>query len=193
MNNQRPRLTASTPVDDFVSWYWLKKELQQFCREQGLSTGGSKQELQSRIATFLKTGRAGKTTYRPAPQKATRPNEEGLSLDAVIPTGFTCTREARDFLIAHAGKAFKYTVMLQRYLKANPGITFRQLITEWLRQTKLKKAGTKHDIDEQFEYNRFTRDYFADPKNHWKSRKDCIAAWYTVRNARGTRKYRLSE
>ena len=54
----RPTLTEHTSIDDFASFYWLKEELVAFCRAQGLSTLGSKQDLSARIRQFLETGMA---------------------------------------------------------------------------------------------------------------------------------------
>lgn len=186
MKNKKMQLSNLISLDDFKNFYWLKKELQQFCREHGLSTTGGKQELQKRIEQFLQTGEVQHVAKRNELPRV-RLGKDKLSMSTVIPKGFTCTREARDFLIAHAGKDFKYSVALQRYLKANPGITFLDLIEEWKRQ---KKSRAKEPIGEQFEYNQFTRDFFADPKNKGKSRENCIAAWYMVRNSRGPRKYK---
>ena len=40
-------------IKDF---YWLKEELQSFCRENGISASGSKIEITDRIEIFLRTG-----------------------------------------------------------------------------------------------------------------------------------------
>lgn len=67
---------------------------------------------------------------------------------------------------------------MQKYIKQHPGITFADIITEYHRQLESKKTGElKTQIGSQFEYNQFTRSYFADPKNAGKSRRDCIIAW----------------
>lgn len=184
--SQRTILSPSIPIEDFRSFYWLKKELQNFCSKQGLSTSGSKHELQNGIEQFLNSGTIEKSNHK---VRQSISSEEELSLDTTVPQGFTCTRKARDFLIEHAGRKFKYTVALQRYIKTNPGITFRQLIDEWKRQANLKKAGLKTKIGSQFEYNQFTRDFFADHRNKGKSREEYIAAWYAVRSSRGPRKH----
>ncbi len=186
MKSERIKLNRTISVEDFLSFYWLKKELHKFCSDNGLSTAGSKHEIQDRIAQFLRTGTIKKPKQTSPPKKQ---SSVILSLNAVIPSGFTCTREARNFFIEHAGNDFKYTVLLQRYLKAHPGITFGQLIDEWKRLTAQKKAGLKTEIDSQFEYNQFTRDFFADPTNQGKTRADCIAAWRTARNRRGAHTY----
>lgn len=52
----RPKLTKTLNVDEFSDFYWLKEELQSFCRNNGISASGSKIELSERIETFLDTG-----------------------------------------------------------------------------------------------------------------------------------------
>jgi len=52
----RPLLTKDLPLDDFLHYYWLKEELQQFCRAHGLSASGSKLDITNRIYVYLQTG-----------------------------------------------------------------------------------------------------------------------------------------
>ena len=52
----RPELNITLSADDFRAFYFLKDELLQFCRDNGLSTAGSKLELAERIAVFLTSG-----------------------------------------------------------------------------------------------------------------------------------------
>ncbi len=49
----RPNLTKEISIKDFKDYYWLKEELQNFCRENGMSASGSKLEISDRIETFL--------------------------------------------------------------------------------------------------------------------------------------------
>lgn len=52
----RPQLTKDITIQDFKNFYWLKEELQLFCREHGISASGSKIEIAERIEVFLLTG-----------------------------------------------------------------------------------------------------------------------------------------
>ena len=52
----RPNLTKDISVESFKDFYWLKKELQSFCRKYGLSATGPKIEISDRIEIFLRTG-----------------------------------------------------------------------------------------------------------------------------------------
>ena len=64
--NERPELNKELDAITFRSFYYLKQELIDFCRENGLPTSGDKIELTDRIATFLDTGNAPAAT---TPQK----------------------------------------------------------------------------------------------------------------------------
>ena len=50
----RPELKENLNVQDFRNFYWLKEELQTFCRENGMSASGSKIEITDTIETFFK-------------------------------------------------------------------------------------------------------------------------------------------
>ena len=52
----RPELTKDIAIQDFKNFYWLKEELQHFCRQYDMSTCGSKIEIAERIEVFLSTG-----------------------------------------------------------------------------------------------------------------------------------------
>jgi len=52
----RPTLSKELNVQEFSDFYWLKEELQTFCRDNGISASGSKIEIADRIKTFLQTG-----------------------------------------------------------------------------------------------------------------------------------------
>lgn len=53
----RPSLTKSISLEDFQNYYWLKAELQTFCRENDLPASGSKIEITERISHYLHTGK----------------------------------------------------------------------------------------------------------------------------------------
>ncbi len=51
----RPELSRKLEEQTFRSYYYLKKELVEFCRENELPVSGGKIELTDRIAGFLDT------------------------------------------------------------------------------------------------------------------------------------------
>ena len=92
----RPNLTKEMSIKDFKDYYWLKEELQNFCRENGMSASGSKLEISERIETFLMTGEIKK----PMRKSRVNKNEElqsELSLDTVITENHRCSQDVRAF------------------------------------------------------------------------------------------------
>ena len=53
---ERPILDKSLKSETFQEYYYLKEELVQFCRDNGLPVSGGKIELTERIAHYLDTG-----------------------------------------------------------------------------------------------------------------------------------------
>jgi SAP domain-containing new25 len=50
---ERPPLSPSLDAVEFRRWYWLKQELVDFAKQEGLSASGDKPNLANRIALFL--------------------------------------------------------------------------------------------------------------------------------------------
>lgn len=51
--NARPALDSTLSASKFTAWYWLKAELQTYCRAHGLPMGGSKADLAQRVGAHL--------------------------------------------------------------------------------------------------------------------------------------------
>lgn len=56
MTEERPVLDKTLNSKTFQEFYYTKKELLDFCRENHISTSGGKLELAERIISFLDTG-----------------------------------------------------------------------------------------------------------------------------------------
>lgn len=112
---ERPILSRQPDSKTFRDYYYLKEELAEFCRENGLPVSGSKGELTDRIACFLDTGEI---------QKAWRKNKKSvvtgdISLDTVIEDNFVCSEKHRIFFKEHIGNSFSFNVAFQKWLKEN--------------------------------------------------------------------------
>lgn len=92
----RPELTKEINIEDFKRYYWLKEELQSFCRGQGIDANSSKIVLTNRISTNILTGEVGEIEEI-ASKSTVKQQQRGLSLDTVITDNHRCTQTARHF------------------------------------------------------------------------------------------------
>ncbi len=153
----RPNLTKEISVQCFKDYYWLKEELQLFCRENGISTSGSKIEISSRIERFLQTGEIQKP-IRKRRTKQVEP-QVTLSLDTVITENHRCSQHVREFFKTVIPN-FHFSTYIQNYFKNNVGKSYRDVVDAWYEEDKRKKHPSyKKKIGPQFEYNQFIRDF----------------------------------
>ncbi|RUT00143.1 hypothetical protein DSM106972_075910 [Dulcicalothrix desertica PCC 7102] len=188
----RPNLTKYISVKDFRDYYWLKKELQLFCRENGISTSGSKIEISNRIETYLTTGKVKKTIINLRVDKKIK-SQEDLSLDTVIVENHRCSQDVRAFFETVIPK-FHFSTYIQNYFKNNVGKNYCDVVTAWYEEEERKKDPSyKKNIAPQFEYNQFTRDFFADLNNQGKNREEAIEAWNQIKKLPGSNKYKSND
>ena len=98
------KLTKNLTSDEFKQYYFLKEELKDFCRSEGLKVSGSKQELENRIIHYLRTGEELKEPI--IKQKPDNSSSE-IDLDSKLGENFKCSEDKREFFEEHIGKSFK--------------------------------------------------------------------------------------
>ncbi len=87
--SERPALDRNLDSKTFCDFYFLKEELVNFCRENGLPVSGGKIELADRIAYFLDTGKV-------LPASAARKKAAAISTineDTKIEADFVCSEK----------------------------------------------------------------------------------------------------
>lgn len=183
---QRPILDKNLDSKIFRNYYFLKEELVEFCRDNGLPTTGSKLELTERITYFLETGE----TLIASIAKRQKVSIENISEDTEIETNFICSEKHRTFFREHIGKSFSFNVTFQKWLKSNTGKTYREAIEAYKSILEHKK-NNKTSIDKQFEYNTYIRDFFAD--NSKKSLEEAIKCWKYKKQLQGHNRYEKSD
>lgn len=184
--SQRPELNKKLDAVTFRSFYYLKQELADFCKENGLPTSGSKAELKDRIAYFLDTGKVLKSsTNREAAVMI-----GAFTENTVIESNIVCSEKHRAFFREKIGKRFSFHVPFQKWLKANAGKTYGDAIRAY-EQILEEKKQTKTEIGGQFEYNTYIRDFFAD--NPEKSLHDAIVCWNYKKGLSGHHRYEQSD
>lgn len=180
--SQRPILSIDLCSRVFREYYYMKEELIDFCRQNGLQTTGGKIEITNRIAHFLDTGE--KVSTKTPPKGIARTDE--ITETSLIEPNFVCSEKHRVFFEQSIGKGFTFFVSFQKWLKANSGKTYQESIAAYYELLDDKKKGTSV-IDRQFEYNTYIRDFFAD--NPGKSLAEAIRCWKYKKGEPGHNRY----
>ena len=189
MINKRPRLTSKTSAEVFKNFYWLKKELTEFCTKNGLSTAGMKPEIANRIYVFLKTGQK----LKPKSVEITNilDSDKPITPQTLV-VNYKNDPATREFFIKHIGAHFKFSARINIFrneqLAAGKKLTYGDLIKHWLKEHEQRKnKSIKLPIMASCEYNQFTRDFYTAEPN--AERKTVIAAWKKIRSVAGKHTY----
>ena len=183
---ERPILDKKLDEKTFRNFYYLKAELVDFCKTNGLPSTGGKIELTDRIARYLNTGEIlpSISIHR---QKAAGGI---ITEDTVIESNFVCSEKHRAFFEDKIGKNFSFNVAFQKWLKSNAGKTYKQAIEAYQDIIVEKKSKTTV-IDKQFEYNTYIRAFFAD--NPGKALNQAIICWKYKKVLPGHNRYEKSD
>ena len=163
----RPALSA----ESFQAWYWLKKELQDFCSAQGLPTTGSKEALTLRIQAHL----LGHAPPEVAPQRQRGAMPVVLTPQTVIGSGWRLNDALRAFFVAHTGKGFRFNQALRDLFKNPQGQTLADALVIYA----ASRQNSAQPIQRQFQFNQHIRDFFA--QHPTATRAQAIAAWQKKR------------
>lgn len=174
----RPLLTPALSPENFRAWYWLKKELQDFCSTQALPTSGSKEDLSARVLAHL-SGEPLPSTLTihtkasPSARRSAMP--QSLTPDTVIGPGWRLNEALRAFFVAHTTPAFRFNQALRDLFKNPQGQTLAQAVAMY--QTSLTKGPSP--IQRQFQFNQHIRDYFE--QHPGATRAQALQAWQDKR------------
>ena len=186
---KRPNLDKKISLKDFNEFYWLKKELIDFGRTNGISTSDGKIHIANRIRNYLSTGKLIKTeTNKIKITSKFSWNKETLNRETIITDSYKNGENVRSFFVREIGPHFSFNVIFMKWIKENVGKNLDDAITEWNRIYDLKKD--KNYISEiypQFEYNRYMRDFLND--NPELSIKEAMKFWKLKRSQRGINEY----
>ncbi len=185
--SERPKLNKELDGTTFRSFYYLKQELVDFCRENGLPVSGGKIELTDRITYFLDTG---KVLSASSVKKKANKNIGTITENTIIEENIVCSEKHRAFFLEKIGKGFSFNVLFQKWLKANAGKTYADAIQAYYRILDEKKQG-KTTIGRQFEYNTYIRDFFED--NQGRSLEEAIACWKYKKSLSEHNRYERSD
>lgn len=192
--DKRPLLTKDISLRDFKDFYWLKEELVQFCRREGIKRSGGKMEIANRIEYYLRTGMEQFETskHKKKPKSKFDWKNANLVTETIITDNYKNTENVRAFLKDRIGPQFKFSVRLMNWIKTNEGKTLQDVIDQWyILKKENKERSLPKSIAPQFEYNTYLRDFLAD--NPDRSRQDGIELWKIKRTKRGNNVYKKSD
>ena len=179
----RPDFAQIKSYAEFSRHYWYREELQQICKQLGISSSGMKTELCHNIEEYFK----GNRIVESQPKRRIKPTDSPLSLNSrLIDCGFTFGPRFRDFFAEQTGiKNFKFNVdMVATVKKVREDNDKSFTINDLLDIYYGKKTYAKYD-NSALQWNRFVKDFCADPKTSRFRNKLKIAAllWQEVRNS----------
>lgn len=180
-----PKLTPNLKPEEFHEYYFLKEELKDFCRNEGLKVSGSKQDLENRIVHYLSTG---EKLNEPAIKQKPKSSSSKITLDSKLGENFKCSEDKREFFENQIGKGFRFKVRFQKWLKANPDRTYRDAIDAYY---EIQNSKERTEIGKQFQYNQYIRDFFEDNKG--LSLDEAIKCWKYKKSIKGNNKYEKSD
>ncbi len=171
----RPDLTSALSEQEFLRWYWLKEELESFARESGIHATGSKDLLAARIGASL----AGHKFVEPSPsRRASGQQLSGVLLpSAIIPSGQRSSQVVRAWMLEQVGPSFHFDAEMREFFAQSDGTKTMQDAVDHFHSTRDQ---SDKSIDDQFEYNRFTRAWHQDHPEG--SREDLLESWRAYRN-----------
>lgn len=180
-----PKLSRNLKPQEFKEYYFLKEELKDFCRAEGLKISGSKGDLEKRIIHYLQTG---ERLNEPAIKRNSPQTSTEITLDSKLGKNFKCSEDKREFFEKEIGKGFKFKVKFQKWLKANPEKTYREAVEAYF---ELQNSGQRTEIGKQFQYNQYIRDFFENNKD--RSLDDAIKCWNYKKSLKGHNRYENSD
>ncbi|WP_405293486.1 DUF6434 domain-containing protein [Methanobrevibacter sp.] len=180
-----PELTRNFDADEFKQYYFLKEELKDFCRAEGLKVSGSKEDLENRIVHYLETGEKLKEV---SVSHHSNENSSEITLTSRLGENFKCSEDKREFFEKEIGKGFKFKVKFQKWLKSNPDKTYGDAVDAYY---EIQSSKEKTEIGRQFQYNQYIRDFFED--NEDKSLDDAIKCWKYKKGLKGHNRYEKSD
>ena len=139
---ERPSLNKNLDSKTFREFYYLKEELMDFCRENGLPASGGKIELTDRIAHFLATGEV--LSAASSSKKKRTATAEKIDIETIIESDFVCSEKHRAFFKEQIGDSFSFPVAFQKWLKSNAGKTYKDAIAAYYQIMENKKKNKSH-------------------------------------------------
>jgi hypothetical protein len=184
-------------VAQFENGYWYATEIKKFAKTIGIPSAGKlrKDELETAIKSFLKTGKVRAATARNLSTAGAKDVDRGLSLDLPV-VRFTNDHETKAFLEREAqkiapglkrksGTRYRFNRWREQQLSDGVRLTYRHLVAEYMRLNRTSGSFAHIPIDR---YVNFLSDFLAAEKG--ATREEAIEAWHRLKKLDVPRNYR---
>ena len=184
----RPDFNNIESYDEFIKYYWYRKELSEICRKLGINDTGTKQELNDNIKEYF-SGNIVKKRKEIVPQK----NLTEITLNSpLLKCGFSFNTAFRKYFSNITGvKNFKFTADMAtawRKVKKNndSNFTIQDMLNVYYRKSDYAKYNNS-----TCQWNQFLKDFCADDENSIFKNKLQTAAvlWDIVKISSGPKVY----
>lgn len=181
----KPKITKITNSDAFQSWYWLKAEMVEKCKQLGLPYTGGKFELRDRIIYALDhDGALMPVVKSDKPTSKFNWSKASLSLDTEITDNVKFGPNFRRFMTAQIGSRFSCHSDFMDWVKDNSGKTLGDAVIKWEELERRKDDPSfRREIAEHNMLAQYVRDFLADNRGSrfqealqcWKAKKQLPA------------------
>jgi len=176
-------LSPTMALRDFENGYWYSGELKEFAARLGIPAAKKlrKDELESAILEFLRTGNTALPTKRSLRKTGVKDIERGLKLKLRI-ENYTSNRETKDFIVEQArrmapdvreksGVWYRLNRWREGQITSGTQITYGDLVRQYVALNKIDRfARIPHG-----RYINFVADFLEADKT--ATRAEAIAAW----------------
>ena len=193
----RPQFDEIKSYTEFAKYYWYRDELKAICKQLGIDSSGMKGELNHNIEEYFKGN-----MIRPKPHEAVRSKASSCSDDitltletTLLACNFRFTQRFREFFSEQTGiKNFKFnTDMVATAKKVREEKDTSFTLGDLLDIFYGRKTYAHYDKS-CLQWNKFVRDFCADPvTNHFPNKlKVAAILWREVRNSTRKKVYDTS-
>ena len=181
-------LSPTMTVREFENGYWYLDQLKRFAERIGIpaATKLRKDELETAIVAFLRTGRAALPTKRSLRKTGVKDVDRGLDLKLRI-EHYTSNRETKDFIVARArtmapdvreqsGVWYRLNRWREEQITSGKHPTYGDLVRQYVALNKLPRF-------ERVAHGRYYVYFVADflKAENGATRAEAIAAWHHLK------------
>ena len=185
----RPEFSDIRSYEEFSTYYWYKDELIKICRELGINSTGTKQELNKVIQEYFWGSFIKRKPHKYKPKVSV---SEVTLHTPLLECGFSFNLKFRKYFSILTGVSpFKFTADMAtawRKVKSENDLSFT--IQDMLKVYYGKSDYAKYD-NSVCQWNQFLKDFCADENSCNYSNKLKVASilWKEVRNSRNEKIY----